>query len=247
MKVILSLFLVLFSYSVNAEQCDVTVERDVKSNDGWLLFHLDHGKNVEINGDNQVVIAGEVVELTPEQLQAVQEYRQSVTHHMESLAEYAKSNAQFLDNVIDDIAISLGDPDAFDELKGDLDDFWKTITESYLLKDDVILPAGTFDSLSETWQSHASKAQALFDQEFLGQIWAALSSKIEQGGSISLQAMGELLVELEASISQRLDTHSEELEIQEINMCESLQDIADQENDIRDQIPELKDYRVFTI
>ncbi|MHA2938621.1 DUF2884 family protein [Vibrio sp. RC27] len=247
MKVILSLLLVIVSYSVSAEQCDVSVERDIKSNDGWLLFHLEDGTNVEINDESQVLIGGDVVELTPEQLQAVQQYRQSVTHHMESLADYAASNAQFLDHVIDDIAASLGAPGAFDELKEELDQFWGAASEAYLNTDTVILPAGTFDSLSETWKSHALKAKALFDEEFIEQVWQVLLSKIQEEGGISLSAMGGLLLELEANISERLETHSKELDVQENKMCESLHEIVDQEDDMRNQIPELQDYRIFTI
>jgi hypothetical protein len=247
MKVIISLFLVLFSCAVSAQQCDVTIERDVKSNNGWLLFHLDDGRNVEINDNNQVLIGGEVVELSPEQLQAVQQYRHSVTEHFKRLAIYAQSNAQFLDDVIDDIASSLGAPDAFDELKGDLDRFWQKITDAYLLQEDLILPAGTFDSLSATWHDHATNAKVLFDEGFIDQAWQVLSEKIKQEGGVSLTEMGEMLVTLENSITERLQIHSHDIDRQESQMCDSLHGIVDQENELRSHIPELKDYRVFTI
>jgi hypothetical protein len=249
MKIFFAFCLLFFSYIAHAsdQQCAVKVEREVEANDGWLLFHLDDGRNVEINDQNQVLIGGEVVELSPEQRQAVDQYRNSIAMHMQRLSTYAKSNAKFLGDVIDDIGASLGAPEAFNELKLELDNFWQNTVESYQLNQGNRLPAGTFDALRESWNSQAIKAKALFDQAFIEQAWQALSEKFKQEGGLSLTAMSDMLIALEATISERLQLHSNSLEHQESNLCESLNDIAEQEKDLRDKIPELKDYQVFTI
>lgn len=249
MKIFLAVCFIFFSHVVlaSSEQCAVKVEREVEANDGWLLFHLDDGRNVEINDQNQVLIGGQVVELSPEQRQAVDQYRNSIATHMQRLSVYAKSNAEFLGDVIDDIGLSLGAPEAFDDLKVELDHFWQTTVEPYQIHQGNILPAGTFEALRDSWHSQAIKAKALFDQAFIDQAWQALSEKFKQEGSLSLTAISDMLTTLEATISERLQLHSNSLDQQESKMCESLHDIAEQENDLRDQIPELKDYQVFTI
>jgi len=246
MKLIFPLLLSLIAFSASASQCEVSVKNDVQANDGWLMFHLNDGRDVEIDDHDHVYLQGKPIELTPSQTDAVKQYRNKVNEHLQVVKQYAQENAQFLNSLIDDISASLGDPKAFDGLKTDLNNFWRDVTNKYFSDGDVMLPAGSMDSLSQQWQQHVSKAKALFNQEFLDQVWDALSVKFKQEKGINLTEMGEMLLELESRISERLDSHSNRMDFQENNMCESLNDIVKKETDIREQIPELHDYRVFS-
>jgi hypothetical protein len=247
MKYIYSLLLTLVAFAGHAAQCDVSVKNEVKANGGWLMLHLDDGRDVEIDNKNQVYIDGGAIKLSPSQLQAVKNYRDKVDQHLQALKSYAQANAKLLDNIVDDVAASLGSPHGFDGLKQDLDTFWHDITKKYFNQSEVVLPAGSINTLSEHWKEHVGKAKKLFDEEFLDQIWVVLSNKMKEDGGLNLTSLGEMLVELEAQISERLESHSNKMNRQESNMCESLHDIVDKEEDLRNQIPELNDYRVFTI
>ncbi len=247
MKFVFSLLLSLTAFSACASQCEVSVKNDIQANDGWLMFHLDDGRDVEIDDQDHVYLQGRPIELSPAQTEAVKQYRSKVNRHLEIVKQYAHENAQFLTDLIDDIAVSLGNPDSFDGLKKDLNNFWQDVTDKYFADGDVILPAGSMDSLSENWQQHVGQAQAIFNQTFLNQVWDALSEKVKQENGINLTSMGEMLLELETRIAERLDSHFSQMDFQETNMCESLNDIVHEEDDLREQIPELHDYRVFTI
>ncbi len=247
MKSTILLLLTFMAFSASASQCEVKVVNEVKANDGWLMFRLDDGSDVEIDENNQVFLHGNELELSPEQVEAVKRYRNTVTQHLARVKLYAEENAQFFNNVIDDISASLGKPDAFAGLKSDLDRFWQNVGESYQAGTELVLPSGTLESLSDSWQKHFANAKEVFDETFLDQAWDAFSAKLKQEDGFSLTAMAQLLVDLEARISERLDSRSQQMDVQQGNMCESLHDIVEQEDNLREQIPELHDYRTFTI
>lgn len=247
MKYIISLLLFFATFYANASQCEVSVAHEVKVNDGWLMFRLDDGSDVEIDDNDQVYLQGDQLTLSPEQVEAVKRYRNTVTQHLQRVKLYAEENAQFFNNVIDDIAVTLGKPDAFNSLKSDLARFWQNVGESYQDGTELVLPSGSLESLSNSWQKHFSGAKELFDDTFLDQAWDAFSAKLKQEDGFSLTAMAQLLVDLEARISERLDSRSEQMDVQQDNMCESLHDIVEKEDNLREQIPELHDYRIFTI
>ncbi|NMT03967.1 DUF2884 family protein, partial [Vibrio parahaemolyticus] len=85
------------------------------------------------------------------------------------------------------------------------------------------------------------------NKEFLASSLDALSKKMKEEGGINLTALSESMAELSAKVEERLAEHSKEVEQQAEDLCDSLDDMAGQENDLLKKIPELKDYRVFTI
>lgn len=247
MKYLFSLLLLLSSCLVQASQCEVQIEKQVKANGGWLMFYLDDGRNVEIDENDQLFVDGTAVELSAAQMESIKRYRSRINQHLATIKSYAQENAEFLSHLIDEIAVSLGTPDMFDGLKKQLDEFWHQVSDSYFNQGDFVLPAGSVTAFSEKWQQNVTQTKDLFDSEFLEQLWSALSAKMKQDDGINLTTMGEMLLELEARVSERLSEHRTQMDTQESNMCESLHGIVENENELREQIPELHDYRVFTI
>lgn len=74
-----------------------------------------------------------------------------------------------------------------------------------------------------------------------------MSSKMKQEGGLNLSAMSESMTELKQKVQERLQQHSKEIEQQTQDFCDSLDDMAVQEQDLLKKIPELKNYQVFTI
>lgn len=126
-------------------------------------------------------------------------------------------------------------------------DFFADVEARYYKDGDFILPADSFDSMTESWSQDFEKAQEIFNKEFLTSAFDALSAKMKEDGGLNLTALSESMTDLQAKVQERLAEHSEDVEKQAEDLCESLDDMAVEEQDLLKKIPELKDYQVFTI
>ncbi|MBE3723576.1 YggN family protein, partial [Vibrio parahaemolyticus] len=79
---------------------------------------------------------------------------------------------------------------------------------------DFILPADSFESMTQGWTKDFEKAQEIFNKEFLASAFDALSKKMKEEGGLNLTALSESMAELSAKVEQRLAEHSKEVEQQ---------------------------------
>lgn len=77
--------------------------------------------------------------------------------------------------------------------------------------------------------------------------FADVEARYYKDGGLNLTALSESMTELQAKVQERLAEHSKDVEKQAEDLCESLDDMAGEEQDLLKKIPELKDYQVFTI
>lgn len=161
--------------------------------------------------------------------------------------QVAQESLALANDIIDDIAVSLDAPDAFDNVKAAVKDFFSEVESRYYREGDWILPADSFASMTESWSDDFKRAQEIFNKEFISSAFDAMSSKMKQEGGLNLSAMSESMAELKSKVQQRLQQHSKEIEQQTQEFCDSLEDMADQEQELLQKIPELKNYQVFTI
>ncbi|GAK85307.1 methyl-accepting chemotaxis protein [Vibrio ponticus] len=101
--------------------------------------------------------------------------------------------------------------------------------------------------MTESWAEDFAKAKEIFTSEFLANAMTVLSEKMQQDGGLNLTELSESMYELKARLEQRMAEHAKQAEEQAQDFCESLDEMAEQEQDVLKKIPELKDYQVFTI
>ncbi len=74
------------------------------------------------------------------------------------------------------------------------------------------------------------KSAGDFNKEFLASVRCFIEKMKEEGG-LNLTALSESMAELSAKVEQRLAEHSKEVEQQAEDLCESLDNMAGQEDD----------------
>ncbi|MCQ6507959.1 YggN family protein, partial [Vibrio parahaemolyticus] len=65
----------------------------------------------------------------------------------------------------------------------------------------------------------------------------ALSKKMKEEGGLNLTALSVSMAELSEKVEQRLAEHSKEVEQQAEDLCDSLENMAGQEDDLLKKIP----------
>lgn len=247
MKKTILLAALLCSSSVWAAQCKIDVQNEVHLSGSSVEIHTTSGDTAVMDGSNRLYLHGEQIQLDSSQQQAIQSYRESVSSAVPRAKELAQKGMDVASDLLDDVAASLDAPNAFEGVKQSMKDFFADVESRYYQGEDFVLPANTFESMTQQWQQDFEKAKAMFSQEFFSSAFDAVSEKMKQDGGINLTELGNTMSELTAKFEARLREHEATVEKEGKELCESLDDIVEQEQELHKKIPELKNYQVFTI
>ncbi|WP_194437507.1 YggN family protein [Vibrio fluminensis] len=247
MKHLVTLSLVLFCSSSYAAQCRVDLQNQISLDGEQLEITQANGDNAQLDSDNNLFIDGKKIALTAEQEQAIKAYREKMNAYIPQAKKMADESVALANDLIDDVAKSLGAPDAFDDVKTAVKEFYADVEARYYKDGDLILPAQSFSEMTESWTEDFAKAKEIFTSEFMGDAMNVLSEKMQQDGGLNLTELSESMYELKARIEQRMKEHAKQAEQQSREFCDSLDQMAEQEQDVLKKIPELKDYQVFSI
>lgn len=245
-KVLLTLPLLLSS-QVYAAQCKVDLKNEIHINGERIEIHQTSGDTAIVDENNNLTIHGEKIELDDSQKQAIAEYRDNINDYLPRAKQIAQDGLALANDIVDDVAESFDAPEAFAGVKESMKQFYADIEARYYQNGDLVLPADSFGSLSETWSDDFEKAKALFNEEFITSAFDAMSEKMKAEGGLNLTEMANSMAELKERIAQRLAEHASEVEQQSEEFCDSLDQMAEQEQQLHDKIPQLKDYQIFTI
>lgn len=246
MKKLLILAPMIVSSSVLASQCNIDLNNEIHLNGSTLEIVQASGDTATIEQDN-LYIHGEKIELGEDQQAAIERYRQSMNEYLPKAKRFANQSLELANDIIDDVAVSFDMPGAFDDVKASMSKFFSDMESRYYKDGDLVLPAETFESMSDTWAQDFDKAKELFNQKFISSAFNAMSEKMKEEGGLNLTELADGMAELRLKVEERLQEHAVEMEQQGQEFCESLDEMAEQEQQLHKTIPALKDYQVFTI
>lgn len=248
MKKLALLLSLLCSSPLWAAQCQqLDVKNELHLNGSDVEVHTISGQTAVMDHNNDLYLAGEKQTLTPEQQQAVASYRESITRALPKARQLAHDGLALANDILDDVAASIHSPQAFEGVKQSMREFIADIEARYNKEGDWVLPANTFASMSQQWQQDFDKARALFTEKFLTGAFDAIATRMKQEGGVNLTELGNTMAELKERLEQRFSEHSQLIEKERRELCDSLDEMVEQEQQLQQKIPELKNYQVFTI
>ncbi|EGU42921.1 methyl-accepting chemotaxis protein [Vibrio ichthyoenteri ATCC 700023] len=251
-KQIISLSLIFLSatgFSANslAGQCRIDIKNQVTLDGEKLEITHSDGDSAVVDGDNNLFIGGDKIQLTADQQAAIEQYRQQMNDYLPRAKQLADDGVALANDLIDDVATSLEAPGAFDDVKTAVKDFYADVEARYYKDGDLILPAQSFDEMTQSWANDFAKAKEIFTSEFLSDAMGVLSEKMQQDGGLNLTELSEGMYALKERVEKRMAEHAAESQQKAQEFCESLDQMAEQEQDVLKKIPQLKDYQVFSI
>lgn len=246
-KKLVTLPLLLVSSQVFAAQCNIDLKNEIHLNEQRLEIQQIGGETAVVDSDNTLTIHGERIELDSDQQQAIAQYRDSLNEYLPRAKQMAQEGLALANDIVDDVAQSFDAPEAFESVKQSMQQFYAEVESRYYKEGDLILPADSFDSLTDSWAQDFDRAKALFNEEFISSAFDAMSEKMKAEGGLNLTEMASAMSELKQRVSERLAEHIQQVEEQSAEFCDSLDQLADQEQQLHQKVPQLKDYQIFTI
>ncbi|WP_139684154.1 YggN family protein [Vibrio tasmaniensis] len=237
----------IISLPASAAQCRVDLKNELRIDDQKVEIHQVNGDTAVFDGNNDLYIHGEKVELDADQQAAIEKYRENMSEYLPRAKQMANDGLALANDVIDDIAASLNSPESFDNVKESMKTYFAELEGRYYKDGELVLPADSFDSMANGWSEDFEKAKEIFNQEFISSAFNAMSEKMKQDGGLNLTELADSMAALKLKVEERMKEHSQQVQEEANEFCDSLDEMAEQEQQLHEIIPNLKDYQVFTI
>lgn len=234
--------------SFNGEQCDVEFHNDVRIKSNELEIFTDDDHIMKIVDQKQLYIDGKNIALNDEQRHAVANYAQSLRTQLPEVAEIAIEGVKIAGVAINEVA------QAFN-LEG-LHSIDKLMTDIETEVNDTFYQQGAFVMGQQSFQKFGKNFESQFDE----QISAAVESAVSQSMGSILMAIGSQMMNSDddmqdfeqrmenmgATIEAKVEQQAERLEKRADTLCSNFAAISEQEQQLVELLPALKDYSLFS-
>jgi uncharacterized coiled-coil DUF342 family protein len=240
--------LVMSSGSVYAlERCKVDIKNEVHLDGKQVEVVASDTSKLRIDEESNLYINGERVNLNELQQDALNSYRENMNTYVPQARELAQNGLSMSNDLLDDVAKSFDNSQAFQNVKDALAEFFADVESRYYQNGEFVLKSEAFSSFLDHWQEDFDKAREVFNSEFFSSAFTAMSDKMKADGGLNLSELSQEMDKLKSRLAETMANQKDTLKKQASDYCESLNDVAEQEQDLQQKIPELKDYQVFTI
>jgi hypothetical protein len=245
MKIAALVMTLALSSGVQAQQCRVDIQNEVRLDGEQVEIYQTGSPKVMIDEDNNVFINGEKLDLDAMQREAVKQYREKMNEYLPKAKELAKDGLNMANDILDDVADTIGNSEAFDNVRKALEEFYRKQEEKHQEGEQYVLQEASFSEGAESWSEQFAEMKELFTDEFLSSAFDAVAESMKQEGGLNFTELKDQMVELKGKIEEKFS--EDDIQEKAEDYCDSLDDMAEEEQSLQEKIPELKDYPVFLI
>jgi hypothetical protein len=245
MKITALVMTLALSFGVQAQQCRVDIQNEVRLDGEQVEIYQTGSPKVMIDEDNNVFINGEKLDLDAMQREAVRQYREKMNEYLPKAKELAKDGLNMANDILDDVAETIGNSEAFDNVRQALKEFYRKQEEKHQQGDQYVLQEASFSEGADSWSEQFAEMKELFTDEFVSSAFDAVAKNMKQDGGINFTQLTDQLAALKAKVEQRFS--QDDIREKADSYCDSLDEMAEEEQTLQEKIPELKDYSVFLI
>ncbi|MGR5061449.1 DUF2884 family protein [Photobacterium sp. DNB22_13_2] len=245
-KTLITLSLLTLSAGSYAQSCPVNVPNDIHIVGNEVSVYQGGQAKLMIDGDNQLFIEGKQVALSEPQTQALQSYSEHVKSYLPQMADLADDGASIAQDIIDELSTHFGGSDAFSSAELLVDEYSEKAKKKFYPDGEFVMPADVFESMDSDWKQEFEEALKHISVESISGVIASLSADMKSG-ELSFSDFQTQLSELKKSLQETIRQRSGEVAEQAGNVCESIEGLAEEEEQLQQIIPEMKDYPMFYI
>lgn len=237
----------LMSSSTWAAQCQVDIQNEVHLNTQRVEILRSSSDKALIDKQNNLYIQGKKMVLSADQQAAVRQYRDLLTSMLPKAQRWADDSLKVANQLVDEVAVSLEAPQAFENVKKSMATFFAQAKAQYFKNGDLVVPAETFESMQNRWQQELSRGREMLTQQFFASAFDVMANKMQQEGGLNLTQLGKNMGDLKSKLDEKVKEQTATFEKQGQEWCDALNKMTQQEQQLHKKIPQLKNYQVFTI
>ncbi|MDA9556950.1 YggN family protein [Vibrio sp.] len=228
-------------------QCEIAIHNDLRLNEKQIEIKNDMDKTAMIR-DSELFINETSISLSEQQQRLVASYQSAINQYLPQAKTVAHDGIELANNILDDIEVAIDQEGVFDEVKSEVASAFNEVKQSYYKDGFLEIPSGHFTDLRQAWSDDFTEARAFLNSELSEDAFNALSESMKKAqGEINLTQLYIQLSELKAIVESHFDRYLQKQEQKSEKLCESYGDLIEQEEQLHNEVPELKNYPLFTI
>lgn len=237
--------LLLASSSVYAQSCPVDVPNPIHIDNGNVSVYQAGKPKLVIDANDNLFVNGQQVDLNSMQKKAIALYSENMQTYLPQMAGLAQEGTGLALAVLNDISSSFDSKEAFNKLQTLINQLSAQAQQKfYNNKGEFVMPADVFNNIDTTWKTEFESALQQVTVESMSSVLAALAAEMKDG-NIDFSQMQTKLLQLKTQISDTVTEHSSEMQTKANGLCESIEGLAKQEQQLQQIIPQLKDLSMF--
>ncbi|OCH19938.1 YggN family protein [Aliivibrio sp. 1S128] len=245
-KNIIALAMLMISSNSWANMCPVNVENDVVLTPSGEVKVDNAQDKLRIDHDGRVYVNGKELDLTASQKQAVEKYQQQVSDYIPTVVDFTDKGIAAANDFVSEIETSFDAEGSFDAVKIKIDEYGVTAKQKFYQGKNLILEHDFFKEVNTTWKQDFEVMIKSLDKEIFASVFNSLSDKMTEG-ELNFSELQQQFADAQTAMKSKMEEHRVEVKQEAQELCDSAKDIAAEEQDLHQLIPELKAYPVFTI
>ncbi|OBT06542.1 chemotaxis protein [Vibrio sp. UCD-FRSSP16_10] len=229
------------------QSCNVDLHNEVHLDGKGVRIIDAKGHKAIIDEKKGLSIEGKTIELSHQQQQALDQYRKQLNETIPKVQEVGRSGVALANEVLDDVSAKFNNTHAFDNVRQAISDFYVKLEKRYHHDGEWVLKPNALSAMHNNWQKDLADARQVFNTEFIASAFTVMQEKFAAEGSVNFTELQNEMVELQTSIKKKLKAHSSEITEKAQNYCDSMDQLAKEEQSVVKTIPELKKYQLFNI
>ncbi|AWB67209.1 hypothetical protein C2869_12520 [Saccharobesus litoralis] len=244
------LFLGLLSGSASAiDECKIDVELGLVINQRHIRVLDNHRTLVQYNHPSQIIVKGQVIELTPEQQSLVKDYITTVQSQVPDYIDLIVEGSHIAARWLNELAASLHGENSenHNRVRGQVEHVVFQIMEKFNHKDEnFYLGPQSLYTLEQTINQQFSEQMRITLTDHLNMLVSAVIDDTDDFKA-NMQRFGVELSNLSQDVVKELEQKSGNLDKKSQEFCQQVVNIDLLETQLQHQIPELAEINVFNI
>ncbi|PAJ73627.1 hypothetical protein CJF42_14895 [Pseudoalteromonas sp. NBT06-2] len=239
----------LNSINISSDSCNMAFQHTVRIQPNTLEIQTQNDHVMRIEQDGTLYINDEAISLSSQEQQTLENYADNLRQQLPQVANIALEGVKIAGIAIDEVgnAFGLNSMDSMSELMEELS---VKIHDQFYQDGTFVMSQQGFDSIDDTFgesfESKMEEAMQAAVMDSIGGLLVALGSELIGSGG-DMDEFEKRMENMGKQIEQKVALQAKNLEQKAEAFCGSIEQLALQEDQLQEFLPELKAYDLFAV
>lgn len=235
--------------NISAKNCDLTFQNTLRISPHQVEIATANQQTMVVESNGAVTVAGKSLPLSPAEQSQMQDYADNLRGQVPQVAEIAMDGVKLAGAALDEVGAAFG-IDSMTDMQTLMDDVAKEIEHGFYQDGTFVMDQGGFDAIGDTFDAEFdAKIETAMEQmvmESIGSLLVTLGTELLTAGG-DFNKFEQRMENMGKQIEEKVERQAANLEQRANGLCLAFAELAKQEDEIQQQLPQLKAYDVFAL
>lgn len=236
-------------FNISSENCAVSFQNDVRISDTLLTIENKTEQQLKITSKGQLYLNGNEVALNSSQQYAVSQYQLALRQELPKVADIALDAVKIAGVALEEVGNAFG-LSSLEDMNDVMDELSGEVKNTFYRQGDFVMGEKSFNEFDTTFES---KFEARMEDAIKSSMMESIGSLLVTIGSEMLSSGGDMkefearMEKMGQNIEEKVELQAKGIEERADKLCEDFTKLATMESELTEAIPQLSDYKLFTV